>query len=127
MKFLADMGISPVTIDFLHDLGYDAVHLHALDLDRLPDPAILEKARREDCIVLTHDLDFGELAAASGTRFPSVIVFRLRNMRPERVNRYLQSVIRQYAKDLQTGAIISVTDGLIRVRHLPIGVSHKQL
>ncbi|MBN2389091.1 MAG: DUF5615 family PIN-like protein [Anaerolineae bacterium] len=124
MKFLADMGISPTTADFLHDLGYDAVHLHTLDLDQLPDSAILEKARLENRVVITHNLDFGELAAASGTLFPRVIIFRLRSMRPERVNRYLQSIIRQYAKDLRAGAIISVTDGLIRVRHLPIGASH---
>lgn len=28
MRFLADMGISPRTIIFLQDLGYDALHLH---------------------------------------------------------------------------------------------------
>jgi hypothetical protein len=29
------------------------------------------------------------LVAASGARLPSVVVFRLRNMRPDRVNHYL--------------------------------------
>lgn len=45
MRFLADMGISPKTVAFLRGLGHDAVHLHALGLDRLPDSAILELAR----------------------------------------------------------------------------------
>jgi len=27
VKFLADMGISPKTVAFLHALGHDAVHL----------------------------------------------------------------------------------------------------
>jgi predicted nuclease of predicted toxin-antitoxin system len=120
MKFLADMGISPATVDFLCDLGYDAVHLHAQNLDRLSDAMILEKAQLENRIILTHDLDFGELAAASGTSLPSVIVFRLRSMRPEHVNGYLHSVILQYANALKDGAIISVTEGLVRVRSLPI-------
>jgi hypothetical protein len=44
MKFLADMGISPGTVQFLRDEGHDALHLHEQDLDRLPDPAILDKA-----------------------------------------------------------------------------------
>jgi predicted nuclease of predicted toxin-antitoxin system len=93
MKFLADMGISPKTVAFLQSLGHDAEHLHHQGLDRLPDSSILEKARREARVLLTHDLDFGELIAASGTLSPSVIIFRLRNMRPERVNRYLQEII----------------------------------
>ncbi len=120
MKFLADMGISPITVNFLYNLGYDAIHLHTLGLDQLPDSAILEKARFEDRIILTHDLDFGELTAASGASLPSVIVFRLRNMQPGYVNGYLHSIILQYAKVLENGAIISVTEGLIRVRNLPI-------
>lgn len=120
MKFLADMGISPVTVNFLCDLGHDTIHLHALGLDQLPDSAILEKARLENRIILTHDLDFGELTAASGANLPSVIVFRLRNMQPGHVNGYLRSIILQYAKALKDGAIISVTEGLVRVRNLPI-------
>jgi predicted nuclease of predicted toxin-antitoxin system len=48
MKFLADMGISPGTVDFLRRLGYDTVHLHEERLDRLPDPDILATARREE-------------------------------------------------------------------------------
>ena len=120
MKFLADMGISPNTVAFLQGLGYDALHLHDQSLDRLPDSAILEKARHEERILLTHDLDFGELVAASGAKLPSVIIFRLRNMRPEQVNLYLQGIITQHQAAIQEGAIISVTEGHIRVRVLPV-------
>jgi len=64
MKFLADMGISPRTVEFLRDLGHDAVHLHELGLERLPDSQVLRKARNEKRILLTHDLDFAEKARA---------------------------------------------------------------
>ncbi|HEX9926416.1 MAG TPA: DUF5615 family PIN-like protein, partial [Anaerolineae bacterium] len=60
MKFLADMGISPHTVDFLTQAGHDALHLHQQGLDRLSDPDILTKARQEERVLLTHDLDFGE-------------------------------------------------------------------
>ncbi len=120
MKFLADMGISPKTVAFLRKQGHEAVHLHEEGLDRLEDPAILAKAREEDRILLTHDLDFSELVAASGARLPSVIVFRLPNMRPENVNRYLQSIIEHHGEALEKGAIISVTAGRMRVRSLPL-------
>ncbi|MEK9149564.1 MAG: DUF5615 family PIN-like protein [Candidatus Desantisbacteria bacterium] len=120
MKFLSDMGISPKTVAFLQYLGYDAVHLHDQGLDRLPDIAILAKARDERRVLLTHDLDFGELVAVIGAKLPSVITFRLRNMHPERVNRYLQATITQHQNVLEQGAIISVTDGQIRVKSLPL-------
>ena len=123
MRFLADMGISPKTVAFLQSLGHDAVHLHDQDLDRLEDPAILAKAQEEDRILLTHDLDFGELIAMSGARLPSIVVFRLRNMRPEMVSRYLRGIIDQHGESLEKGAIISVTEGQVRVRVLPLRTS----
>ncbi|HEY66393.1 MAG TPA: DUF5615 family PIN-like protein [Caldilineae bacterium] len=120
MRFLADMGISPRAVTFLREQGCEAIHLHEEGLDCLEDPAILAKAREEGFILLTHDLDFGELIAASGARLPSVIVFRLRDMRPENVNRYLQRILEEHAEVLMNGAIISVTEGRIRVRPLPL-------
>jgi len=114
MKFLADMGISPKTVAFLKELGYEAVHAHSLGIDKWTDQDILEKAHKEKYILLTHDLDFGELLAASGGRFPSV------NMHPEQANRNLKAVITQQHKALQEGALISVTEGQIRIRLLPV-------
>ena len=123
MKFLADMGISPRSAAFLGRLGHDAVHLHDESLDRLSDASILSKALDEGRVVLTHDLDFGDLVAASGARLPSVVTFRLRNMSADHVNRYLQLILADYQERLIAGAVISVTEGQIRVRSLPIGAS----
>ncbi|MDZ7292078.1 MAG: DUF5615 family PIN-like protein [candidate division KSB1 bacterium] len=120
MKFLVDMGISPKSADFLRSLGYDAVHLLDQGLGRLPDPDILEKARMEGRVLLTHDLGFGELVAASGTQLPSVIIFRLNNMKPERVDQYLREIISKHQDALVQGVIMSVTEGKIRVHHLPL-------
>lgn len=69
MKFLADMGISPRVVDELRQKGYDAVHLLDEELGRMSDGKILEKARQEERVLLTHDLDFGELLAANGGCF----------------------------------------------------------
>ncbi len=85
------------------------------------DSAILELARAEDRVLLTHDLDFGELIAAGGETLPSVVVFRLRRMRPEWVNHHLRGVIDQHQQSLERGAVVSVVEGRARVRLLPIG------
>jgi predicted nuclease of predicted toxin-antitoxin system len=120
MRFLADMGISPRTVDFLNALQHDATHIHDQKLDNAPDSIILKKARDEQRVLLTYDLDFGELLAASGTVSPSVIIFRLRNMHPERVNASLNLIITRHGNLLEQGVIISVDEGQIRVRLLPV-------
>ena len=120
MKFLADMGISHRTVSFLRGQGHEAVHLHEEGLDELPDSDILMKARDAGMVLLTNDLDFGELMAAGGAGAPTVITFRLSDMTPGKVNRHLNEVIARHAGLLAGGAIVSVTDTRIRIRRLPI-------
>lgn len=52
MKFLADMGVSPKTVETLKNQGYDAVHISEEGLFRMRDAEILEKARQENRVVL---------------------------------------------------------------------------
>jgi len=120
MKFLLDMGLAQSTARSLRQQGYDAVHLRDQGLQRLDDEEIIDKARAEGRIILAHDLDFGRLMALSGKRLPSVITFRLNDMRPVLVNRCLEEVILRFAAELDEGVLISVTSYAIRVRRLPV-------
>ncbi len=120
MRFLADMGISPHTVTFLRQKGHAAVHLHEEGLDQITDVAVLRKAREENRVLLTHDLDFGALLAASGAQLPSVVIFRLHDMRPANVNKHLQHILESYEEKLHTGVIISLTEKRVRVRTLPL-------
>ena len=114
------MGISPSTVEFLSGLGYRAVHLNAQGLGRMKDADIIRKAREENRIILTCDLDFGQLMAASGARLPSVIIFRLPKMSPDIVNPRLRRVISDFQDALESGAVISVSERAARIRRLPI-------
>ena len=58
MNFLADMGISGLTVEWLRQQGHVATHLRDEGLQRLTDDLIVEKARSEEKIILTVDLDF---------------------------------------------------------------------
>jgi predicted nuclease of predicted toxin-antitoxin system len=120
VKFLADMGISLFTVKWLRSSGHDAIHLRDERLQRLPDSEILIKARKEERVLLTMDLDFGMLLAINKNQFPSVILFRLSDERSEIVNERLEPVLAQCAEVLKTGAIISVNDETFRVRALPL-------
>jgi predicted nuclease of predicted toxin-antitoxin system len=120
MKFLADMGISKKTILFLRSQGHDAVHLTEQAMQKAQDPIILLKARQENRVLLTHDLDFSDLVAASGEALPSVVTFRLRDMKPENVNLYLQNLLDFHSDALMQGAIVSINEAKTRLRLLPI-------
>jgi len=122
MKFLADMGISPRIVGYLLEQGYDAKHLLDDELGTMPDHEILLKARAENRILLAHDLDFADLVAASGEQLPSVIIFRLSNMRPDHVKQHLASIIKNNADSLLEGCIMSVQEHAVRVRKLPLVV-----
>jgi len=119
MTFLADMGISPLTVEWLERRGHDAVHLLEREAAQARDSDILQWAREEGRILLTHDLDFTELVAASHGDLPSVIVFRLRDMRPDSVNQHLERILTRHCHALEEGSIFSVQEGRIRWRSIP--------
>ena len=60
MRFLADAGVSPKTVDFLKQLGHEAVHVRTLGLTRAADAELVTRARTESSVVVTFDLDFGD-------------------------------------------------------------------
>lgn len=115
------MGVSITTVRTLREHGHDAVHLRELGLQTLPDDRILAKAIEERRIVLTFDLDFGDLLAASDKQTPSVILFRMRNQTPGAVTPRLFEILSVCADVLKSGALIVVEDRRYRVRVLPIG------
>jgi predicted nuclease of predicted toxin-antitoxin system len=121
MKFLADMNVPMTVVNTLRSCGYETVHLGELGLQRMPDPLIMDKALQEKRVVLTFDLDFTDLLAASGDALPSVIIFRLKNTSPQFVASRLLEALSEYSEALDIGAIAIVEDNRLRLRRLPLG------
>jgi predicted nuclease of predicted toxin-antitoxin system len=114
------MGIDQRIVHWLQQNGHDAIHLRDQGLQRLPDPDIFDKAHLERRIILTFDLDFGEIVAFSQGRIVSVVLFRLHNTRTPHVIERLQSAL-NFGDALEKGAVVVVEESRCRVRHLPIG------
>lgn len=95
------MGVSLTTVETLRAAEHDVVHLRGEGLIRLPDTEIAAKAVAERRIVLTFDLDFGDILAAARSAVPSVVIFRLRNQTPAAVTPRLFQV--SLAGDQRTG------------------------
>lgn len=72
-------------------------------------------------VILTFDLDFGEVLALGVLDKPSVIIFRLADERSNSVNQRLATVLPECAEELASGALILVEDTRYRLRKLPIG------
>jgi predicted nuclease of predicted toxin-antitoxin system len=121
MRFLCDMGVSRKITAWLRDRGHDSTHLGEEKLSRLPNGNIFEKAFAENRIVLTFDLDVGEIASMTGGKLSSVVIFRLHNTRVNHVLERLAVVLDQAAEALASGAIVIVEESRLRIRHLPIG------
>ena len=120
MNFVADAGISPRTVEFLREQGHDVVHVRDIGMQRAKDSEILELARSQDRIVLTFDLDFGDLLALGLSDKPSTIIFRLEDETADSVNTNLLTVLAQTESDLRDGALILVQEFRYRIRRLPI-------
>jgi len=121
MRFLADMGVAQRIVEWLRVQGHDAIHLREEGLQRMPNGDIFKKAASEERIILTFDLDFGEIVALSGGCRASVILFRLHNTRTPHVIDRLNKVLNDSSEALQQGAIVVVEESRHRTRHLARG------
>lgn len=121
MRFLADMCVDIRIVEWLRQKGHDATHLRDQGLHRMPNGQIFVKAIAEGRIVITFDLDFGEIAALTKGQKASVILFRLKNTRTSHVLERLSAVVERFAAALEKGAIIIVEEARHRVRYFPVG------
>ena len=87
----------------------------------MPNGEIFEKAMSEDRVVLTSDLDFGEIAAALKGTSAKVLLLRLHNSRAANVIERRPGVLPRVEHDLAAGAVVIVEESRHRVRPLPIG------
>ena len=100
MNFLVDMALSPKTVNVLRNSGYEAVRVNELGMAKSKDREILEYAAKNDMLVLTSDLDFGDILAFTRYKKPYVIIFRLKDPSPDYVNSLLLSAIPQIKASL---------------------------
>src|SRR4051794_1979241 len=77
MRFLLDMNLPPAIAARLRTAGHDAIHVLDAGYGNLPDREIFERAAADHRIVVTFDLDFGEIAGATH-HHPSAGVVLLR-------------------------------------------------
>ena len=87
------------------------------------DSELMRWAREQGRVVLTHDLDFGAMLAATQATSPSVAQIRTQDVRPESLASLLILVLRRYENELEEGALLIADRSRSRVRILPLNKS----
>lgn len=109
---LLDANVSPEIEAFLNStFGLDAVHLRTLGLGKLSDDEIVLLAQREGRVIVTFDLDFGEMYSRGERGRFGVVVLRLEDQSPSYVKRVLERFFRQEAADINLTSSLVVLDG----------------
>jgi predicted nuclease of predicted toxin-antitoxin system len=115
------MNISPQTVAFLRQRGWDIIRIPEVLPATASDREILEFARQQERVIVTQDLDFSTLLALSGYNQPSLITLRLMVSDPETVNQKLIEILPGKEEALKEGSAVVIDDVAVRIRKLPIG------
>ncbi len=120
MKLLLDMNLSPRWIETFSDAGIEAVHWSEVGMKSAPDSEIMAYAKNSDYIVLTHDLDFGAILAATNGGKPSVMQIRADDVSPQVISTQVVAALRQMAAELEEGVLLTVEPTRTRLRALTL-------
>lgn len=120
MKVLVDMNLSPRWVNLLADVGIEAAHWSTFGAHNAPDAEIMAFAKANDYVVLTYDLDFGAILAATHGGKPSVVQIRSDDVSPGVIGKPVIAALQQMATDLEQGALITIDLHRTRLRVLPL-------
>jgi predicted nuclease of predicted toxin-antitoxin system len=120
MKLLIDMNLSPRLAGLLAEAGFPATHWSELGPVDAGDPEIMSYAKAHDLVVLTHDLDYSAILAATGADKPSVVQVRAADLTPELLATPIIAGLMQCRQALADGALLTINPARMRLRLLPL-------
>lgn len=120
MKVVIDMNLSPSWAGFLRAAGFDAVHWSDIGPVDAFDSIILGYARRTASIILTNDLDFGAILAATNGKAPSVVQIRAGDLSVKAIGSQTIAAFNQAQAALAEGALMTIDPNRFRLTLLPL-------
>ena len=119
-RILLDQGLPRSAAKILGIQGWDVLHTGEIGLSNASDREIIEYARKEGRVVITLDADFHAILAVENAREPSVIRIRQEGLRGDALAELIEKIWPKIQSQLETGALVTVTERSIRVRKIPI-------
>ncbi len=120
MRLLIDMNLSPRWVGLLNSAGFEAAHWSTFGAVDAPDKDIMAYAAAHGYVVLTHDLDFGSILAATQGEKPSVVQIRAVDVNPDVIGKQVSIALGQMVSELEEGALLTIDPNRTRLRVLPL-------
>ena len=120
MRILVEMNLSPEWIGLLKAAGIGAVHWGSVGARSAEDAVLFQYARDRRLVLLTQDLDFSQLLFETSGSGPSTVLLWIKDDLDDLVRHRVISAIRQHLKDLETGALLVISEERVRIRSLPL-------
>ncbi len=119
MRLKLDENLSRHLKASLSSLQHDVLTAAEEGLLSQPDTVVAAAARREGRILLTLDVEFGDLRKYPPGTHPGIILFRPRTLGPLAVNRFIESFMRRTDLKRVIGCVVIVEPDRIRTRQPP--------
>ena len=114
MNILADENLDATIVQWLRSAGHDVTYVAECE-PNIADEQVLAMARGEDRVIVTSDLDFGDLIVRTQSRCAGLLILRLRVQSTDARLRVFQNQWNAIAHRL-AGSLIIVTDSRARIR-----------
>lgn len=116
MRLLADENIARLVVISLRADGHDVMSI--LETARgISDAQVLEYAREQDRVILTHDRDFGNVLRLDVTEYAGILLIRLRKQAPEIVLERLRSFFKEHHQESIKGTLVIIAERVNRFYH----------
>ncbi len=114
MNVLADEKVHRAITTRLEGEGHDVAHIGDL-APSISDDEVLALAVERESLLITNDLDFGELVYATGARHAGVLLLRLGAMPYQDQAEHVARALRAHGEGLR-GAFSVLTGSRLRIR-----------
>ena len=116
VKLKLDENLSRHLKQSLRALNNDVTTAADEGLLSQPDTTVAGAANREERMLLTLDLEFGDLRKYPPGHHPGIILFRPRSFGPLAVNQFVEDFVRSTELHLFAGCVAVVEPSRVRVR-----------
>lgn len=113
------MNISPKWVELLAAHGHETVHWSNIGAPGASDATIMDWARDHDHVVMTSNLDFGEILAITNGALPSVLPLRDGRNNPAPNLPMVLNALAESARALVKGALVTIDQHKNRLKMLP--------
>lgn len=120
MKLKLDENLSRHLKHTLAALDHDVTTAADQGLLSQSDTLIAEVVKNERMMLLTLDLEFGDVRKYPPGRHPGIILFRPRSFGPLAVNRFVEEFVRDTNLERLARCVVVVDPSRVRVRRPPL-------